>query len=152
MAKVQSFQRFNTRSGSMLVYTMLGNELGGTGRFDLAVFSDNPHAEPRYPIGADVTVTPELWELSNNQHNPDVPRYVMRRRQREAAPTATPAAAHAVAIVALEGKIAALSERVSLLSSMLRAIVDQLDPEAWNIPQDVYNLLYGKGGNGDIPF
>lgn len=151
MGKVKNFQRFATRSGSMLVYTMCGSELGSTGQYDLATFSDDVNAGPRYPVGAEVPVTPDLWELSSNQHNPEVPRYVMRRgRQREAKAPDVDLLSKAGA---MEGKIAALSERVSILTALMQEIASRSAAAGRPLPADLVEMISPRpADSGEIPF
>ena len=150
MAKVEGFQRFQTRGGSMCVYLMSGSELGQTGQYELARFSDDPNAPAQYPIGAEITVTPDLWELASNQRDPQIPRYVLKRGRGNAATPAAPAPD----VAALESKFAALARQVSILTAILVEIADRSERANKPLPPDLVDAIRAprKDGEGEIPF
>lgn len=149
MAKVEGFQRFQTRGGSMCVYLMSGSELGQTGQYELARFSDDPNAPAQYPIGAGITVTPDLWELASNQRDPQIPRYVLKRGRNAAAP-----AAPGPDVAGLESKIAALARQVSILTAILVEIADRSERANKPLPPDLVDAIRVRqhGDAGEIPF
>lgn len=150
MAKVEGFQRFQTRGGCMCVYLMSGPELGQTGQYELARFSDDPNAQAQYPISTIIPVTPDLWELAANQRDPQIPRYVLKRGRSNAAAPATPA----MDVAALESKIAALARQVSILTAILVEIADRSERANKPLPPDLVDAIRVRreGGEGEIPF
>lgn len=149
MAKVEGFQRFQTRGGCMCVYLMSGPELGQTGQYELARFSDDPNAQAQYPNGATVNVTSDLWELAANQRDPQIPRYVLKRGRSNAA---APAAA-APDVVALESKIAALARQVSILTAIIVEVAEQFERDDVPLPRDLVDAICGpRETGGGIPF
>lgn len=146
MAKVEGFQRFQTRNGCMCVYLMSGPELGQTGQYELVRFSDDPNAQAQYPIGAAVAVTPDLWELASNQRDPATPRYVLKRGRGNAAPAAPD-------VAALEEKFAALARQVSILTAIIVEVAEQFERDDVPLPRDLVDAICGpRETGGGIPF